>query len=44
MHATVQLLGGDSAFVAGTVTDVNGEFAIEAGGNGKFIVKVSSIG
>ncbi|MDD7317487.1 MAG: TonB-dependent receptor [Prevotella sp.] len=44
MQSTVQLLRSDSTFVSGTLTDENGEFAIEAPENGKFVVKVSNIG
>ncbi len=42
---TVQLLkAADSAFVKGTVTNDNGHFTMKAPANGKYLLKVSSIG
>lgn len=44
MQATVQLLKTDSTFVAGAVSDINGKFAVKAPANGKYLVKISSVG
>ncbi len=45
VQATVQLFWAkDSSFVGGTVTDLRGNFAVEAPSNGIFRVKISSIG
>ena len=45
VQATVQLFWAkDSSFVGGTVTDLRGNFALEAPSNGIFRVKISSIG
>ena len=43
-QTAVQLLRGDSSYVAGTVTDANGAFRLQAPKNGKYIVKLSSVG
>ena len=42
--ATVQLLKSDSTYVSGAVTDAQGAFSIAAPRNGRFILKVSSVG
>lgn len=45
LQATVQLLSAkDSAYVAGAVTNEDGVFTVVAPDNGKFIIKMSSIG
>ena len=45
VQATVQLFWAkDSVFVGGTVTDVRGNFAVEAPSNGIFRLKISSVG
>ncbi len=45
VQATVQLFWAkDSSFVGGTVTDLRGNFAVEAPSNGIFRIKISSIG
>ena len=45
MQATVQLFRQkDSTFVGGTVTDIRGNFSIEAPANGIYRIKISSIG
>ena len=44
VQTTVQLLATDSSYVAGTVTDDNGAFALKAPRNGRYIVKISSVG
>lgn len=44
MQVTVQLLRTDSTYVAGTVSDLNGNFELVAPENGKFIVKMTSVG
>lgn len=44
MQTTIQLLDSDSVFVSGAITDENGEFCMEAHGEGVFILKVSNIG
>ena len=43
-QATVQLLRNDSSYVAGTVTDEKGLFNIAATNNGKYILRLSSVG
>ena len=44
-QATIQLFWAkDSTFVGGTVTDLRGNFSIEAPSNGIFKLKISSIG
>ena len=42
--ATVQLLKSDSTYISGAVTDAQGAFSIAAPRNGRFILKVSSVG
>ena len=45
IQATVQLfLAADSAFVGGTVSDIKGNFIIEAPANGTYRLKISSVG
>jgi hypothetical protein len=45
IQATVQLfLAADSAFVGGTVSDIKGNFIIEAPSNGTYRLKISSVG
>ncbi len=44
IQVTVQLLKTDSTFVAGVVSDVNGNFTIQAPANGKYLLKFSSVG
>ena len=45
VQATVQLFWAkDSSFVGGTVTDLRGNFALEAPSNGIFRLRISSIG
>lgn len=42
--ATVQVLRADSSFVAGGLSDDDGNFRVELPADGKYIVKVSSVG
>ena len=42
--ATVQVLRADSSYVAGALSDDDGNFKVELPGEGKYIVKVSSVG
>ena len=44
MQATVQLLKPDSTFITGTLTNEEGEFTLSAPENGKFLVKLTSVG
>ena len=44
VQATVQLLTTDSAFVDGTLTDSRGSFVIGAPADGRYIVKITSVG
>lgn len=44
VQATVQLLKTDSTFVGGTVTASTGAFTMKAPDNGKYILKISSVG
>lgn len=44
MQVTVQLLKQDSSFIKGTLTNENGEFSIEAPKDGKYIIKLTSVG
>jgi hypothetical protein len=44
IQATVQLLKTDSSFVKGTLSNMNGEFSLTAPSNGKYILKINSIG
>ena len=45
IQATVQLfLAQDSVFVGGTVSDIKGNFIIEAPSNGTYRLKISSVG
>ncbi|MBQ7421506.1 MAG: TonB-dependent receptor [Prevotella sp.] len=41
---TVQLLKSDSTFVTGAISDDDGNFRVEAPENGKYILKISSVG
>ena len=43
-QTAVQLLRTDSSYVAGTVTNAEGAFKMQAPSNGKYIVKLSSVG
>lgn len=44
MQTTVQLLKTDSTFVAGGISNEKGEFKITAPRNGKYLLKISSVG
>ena len=44
VQATVQLLGSDSTFVTGALTDSRGSFSLTAPSDGRYIVKLTSIG
>ena len=44
MQVTIQLLKIDSTYVAGTVSDMDGNFSVKAPENGKYILKMSVIG
>lgn len=44
MQVTVQLLRTDSTYVAGTVSDMNGSFELAAPDNGKYLLKLTSVG
>ena len=44
MQATVQLLKNDSSFVNGAISDEQGKFSVTAPQNGKYLLKVTSIG
>ncbi len=44
MQTTVQLLKMDSTFVAGTISDEMGKFSVQAPENGKYLLRISSIG
>ena len=44
MQTTVQLLKTDSSFVSGGVSNADGVFSITAPADGKYIVKMSSVG
>ena len=41
---TVQLLKSDSSFAVGAVSDESGKFVLKAPANGKYILKLSSVG
>ena len=43
-QVTVQLLRTDSAYVAGTVSDTRGSFSLKAPKNGKYLLKLTSVG
>ena len=43
-QVTVQLLRGDSTFVKGTLTNESGAFSIDNVDDGRYIVKLSSVG
>ena len=43
-QTAVQLLRTDSSYVAGTVSNAEGHFKLQAPKNGKYIVKISSVG
>ncbi len=43
-QVTVQLLKEDSAYVAGAISDVNGLFRITAPSDGKYLLKITSVG
>lgn len=44
IQTTVQLLKMDSTFVAGAISDDNGKFSVQAPENGKYILRISSVG
>ncbi len=44
MQVTVQLLKMDSSYVAGTISNENGIFSLTAPENGKYLLRISSIG
>lgn len=44
IQATVQLLTTDSAFVKGAISDMDGNFSIDIPQNGKYVLKITSIG
>ena len=44
LQATVHLLKPDSTFVTGTLTDEDGKFTVTAPEDGKYIVKLTSVG
>lgn len=44
MQVTIQLLKQDSTFVGGTVSDMDGHFAVNAPKNGKYLLKLSCVG
>lgn len=45
VQATIQLfLAADSSFVGGTVTNMQGDFALEAPGNATYRIRISTIG
>lgn len=44
MQATVQLLKTDSSFVTGAVSNESGRFSLTAPRNGKYILKLTSVG
>ena len=44
MLATVQLLKTDSTFVTGALSDEDGGFSVNAPENGKYILKITSVG
>lgn len=44
IQTTVQLLKSDSTYVSGVATNVDGEFAITAPANGKYILKFTNVG
>lgn len=44
MQVTVQLLKTDSTFAVGTTSDMEGAFSLKAPKNGKYILKLSSVG
>lgn len=43
-QTTVQLLKSDSSFVAGAVSDDDGNFSVQAPENGKYLLRISSVG
>ena len=44
IQATVQLLKTDSSFVKGTLSSMDGDFSLTAPADGKYILKINSIG
>ncbi len=44
MQVTVQLLKTDSTFLKGALSDENGHFSLEAPSNGKYLLKLTSVG
>ena len=44
IQVTVQLLKTDSTFVAGAVSNEDGQFSVQAPSNGKYLLKLSSVG
>ena len=43
-QVTVQLLKSDSTYVAGAISNENGLFHVTAPANGKYLLKISSVG
>ena len=43
-QVTIQLLNTDSTFVGGAVSDELGKFAVKAPKNGKYLLRLSSVG
>ena len=43
-QVTIQLLKADSTFVGGAVSDEQGKFSVQAPENGKYLLKLSSVG
>ncbi len=43
-QVTIQLLKGDSTYVTGAISDENGLFRINAPENGKYLLKITSVG
>ena len=44
IQTTVQLLKMDSTFVAGAISDESGKFTVKAPQNGKYLLRISSVG
>ena len=44
MQVTVQLLKTDSTFIKGALSDENGHFSLQAPQNGKYLLKLTSVG
>lgn len=43
-QVTIQLLKSDSTYVAGAISNENGLFHVTAPANGKYLLKISSVG